>query len=65
MNPVVVQYDSERLSFQIYLLTDYTPELAAAHGTVKFGKLKTFTVDTAKGFVTKAVAKEFLPDFLK
>ena len=65
MNPVVVQYDSERLSFQIYLLKDYTPELAAAHGTVKFGKLKTFTVDTAKGFVTKAVAKEFLPDFLK
>lgn len=65
MNPVVVQYDSARLNFQIYLLKDYTPELAAAHGTVKFGTLKTFTVDTAKGFVTKAVDKEFLPDFLK
>lgn len=65
MNPIVVQYDNDRLGFQIYLLENYTASLAAAHGTVKFGTLKTFTLDTAKGFVTAAVDKEFLPDFLK
>ena len=65
MNPVVVQYNAERLGFQLYLLENYTPELAGAHGTVRYGTLKTFTVDTAKGFVTKAVDKDFLPDYLK
>lgn len=65
MNPIVVQYDNDRLGFQIYLLENYTASLAAAHGTVKFGTLKTFTLDTAKGFVTAAVDKEFLPNFLK
>lgn len=65
MNPIVVQYDNDRLGFQIYLLENYTASLAAAHGTIKFGTLKTFTLDTAKGFVTAAVDKEFLPNFLK
>ncbi len=65
MNPVVVQYDDDRLSFQLYLLEYYTSELAAAHGTVKYGTLKTFTLSTAKGFVTSAIDSEFLPDFLK
>ncbi len=65
MNPIIVQYDNDRLGFQIYLLENYTASLAAAHGTVKFGTLKTFTLDTAKGFVTAAVDKEFLPNFLK
>lgn len=65
MNPVVVQYDNDRLGFQLYLLEDYTAELAAAHGTVIYGTLKTFTLDTAKGFVKAAIDDEFLPDFLR
>ena len=65
MNPVVVQYNRERLGFQLYMLSDYTAELAAAHGTIYYGTLKKFTLDAAKGFVTSAVAKEFLPDYLK
>lgn len=65
MNPVVVQYDDDRLNFSLYLLEDYTEELAKIHGTVNYGTLKTFTVDTAKGFVKAAVDGEFLPDYLK
>ena len=65
LNPVVVWYNADRLGFQLYLLENFTETLASTHGTVKYGKLKTFTVDTAKGFVTTAISKEFLPDFLK
>ncbi len=65
LNPVVVHYDGNRLGFQLYLLEDYTKELAAAHGTVYYGGLKTFTLDTAMGFVTSQISDEFLPDFMK
>ena len=50
---------------QVYLLKDYTKELAAAHGTVNYGKDKTFSLDYIDKLVKKAVSDEFLPDFMK
>ena len=65
MNPVVTHYNKERLGLQVYLLKDYTKELAAAHGTVNYGKDKTFSLDYIDKLVKKAVSDEFLPDFMK
>ena len=65
MNPVVTHYNKERLGLQVYLLKDYTKELAAAHGTVNYGKDKTFSLDYINKLVKKAVSDEFLPDFMK
>jgi poly-gamma-glutamate synthesis protein (capsule biosynthesis protein) len=64
-NPVVTHYDKDRLNLQVYLLKNYTAELAAAHGTVFYGSDKRFTLDIAKGYVTKTISSEFLPDYLK
>ncbi|MCI8387208.1 MAG: CapA family protein [Clostridiales bacterium] len=65
LNPVVTHYDKNRLGLQVYLLKDYTEELAKAHGTTLYGDHKTFTLADAYKFVTDAVDKEFLPDFMK
>lgn len=64
-NPVVTHYDADRLSLQVYMLEDYTEELAASHGTSSWGTDKRFSLDIAKGFVTSTISPEFLPDFLK
>lgn len=64
-NPVVTHYDKDRLSLQVYLLKDYTDEIAATHGTVYYGSDKRWSVDIAKSFVTKQITDEFLPDFMK
>ena len=64
-NPTVTHYDKDRLNLQVYMLEDYTEELAASHGTSSWGTDKRFSLDIAKGFVTSTISPEFLPDFLK
>lgn len=51
-----------RTNFQVYLLKDYTEDMAKKHGTRNYG---TFDLNTIKQFVTSAVPSEFLPAFLK
>lgn len=65
MEPVVTHYNKERLGLQVYLFRDYTAELAAAHGTVNYGKDKTFSLDYIDKRVRSAISDEFLPDFMK
>ena len=64
-NPTVTHYDADRLNLQVYMLEDYTEELAASHGTAIWGSDKRFSLDIAKGYVTSTIASEFLPDYLK
>ena len=65
MNPVITHYNADRLGLQVYLFKDYTAELAAAHGTVNYGKDKTFSLDYITKLVKSAISDEFLPDFMK
>ena len=61
--PTVTHYSSNRDGLQIYMLSDYTQELAAAHGCL--ANSKDFSYDWAVSFVKSIVSKEFLPDYLK
>ncbi len=61
-NPTMCHYSMNRDGLQMYMLEDYTDELVEAHGSQLHGA---FTLDTLKGYVTKYVAAEFLPEFLK
>ena len=57
-NPTVTHYDKDRLNLQVYMLEDYTEELAASHGTAIWGTDKRFSLDIAKGFVTSTISPE-------
>lgn len=63
--PTVCHYllkGSKRYGFQVYLMEDYTEELAAVHGTQKAGK---FTLETLKNYITSTIDAEFLPEYFK
>ena len=51
-----------RTGFKVYMLEDYTEELAKKHGTQNYGK---FTLSTLYGYAKDTVSSEFLPDYLK
>ncbi|MBQ8835901.1 MAG: CapA family protein [Clostridia bacterium] len=61
--PTVFDFTSRFYNNHIYLLEDYTDEQARKHGISYYGN--STTLDTLKGYVTKYISEEFLPDFLK
>lgn len=64
--PTVCHYSLKRDGLALYMLSDYTDELAKKHGTtLRAESNKTFSLSIAKKFVTDVISKEFLPDFLK
>jgi len=73
MHPIVCHYSANpnildeqslptRSGVQLYKMENYTEDLAQAHGAQLYGA---FTTETLRGYVTKTIAPEFLPDFLK
>ena len=61
--PTVTHYSLERDGLQVYLLEDYTPELAAKHGCTLY--TPNFSIDYMKNIIKTGIKSEFLPDFLK
>ncbi len=51
-----------RTGFKVYMLEDYTEELAKKHGTRNYG---TVNLSVFKGYVESTISSEFLPSFLK
>ena len=67
-NPTVTHYNTDRLGLQVYLMENYTAELAALHGTpyhAQSSSLGVWTLDKIRSFATDNVKEEFLHDFLK
>ena len=56
--PTVTYYDVNRANLSIYFLDKFTPELASSHGTNAHGAT---SIEKLRGYVTKAIPKEFLP----
>lgn len=70
MIPVVTQYTMKDHSYDwlvkdidLYLLQDYTEELASAHGCRVLDS--DFSLEWAKGYVRERIAPEYLPAWLK
>ncbi len=66
--PTVTHYNQERLGLQIYLMEDYTAELAALHGNPVFGQTadwRIWNLERIRSYAKNNVSSEFLPDFLK
>lgn len=61
--PTVFYYGTDFYGTHIYLLEDYTSELAATHGTQMYGR--TTTPEEAEIFVRRAIPEDYLPDFMK
>ncbi len=73
-NPTVCHYDIKNFSnkdpegnpvrtgFKVYLMQDYTSEMALKHGTQNYGK---FSLDTLKNYAKNTISSEFLPSYLK
>lgn len=61
--PTVFDFTRSFYNNHIYLLEDYTDEQARKHGIAYYGN--STTLDKIKGYVTKYISEEFLPDFLK
>lgn len=57
--PTVTYYDANRANLSIYFLDDFTHELASSHGTNAHGAT---SIEKLRGYVTKAIPKEFLPE---
>lgn len=67
-NPTVTHYNTSRRGLQVYLMENYTAELAALHGTpyhAQSQSLGVWNLETIRGFATNNIKDEFLPDFLK
>ena len=73
VDPVISHYSTDtsrkdnqnlhvRYASRLYLLRDYTAELANSHGSQNWGA---FTLDTLKQFVTDTVSAEFLPSYMQ
>lgn len=56
--PTMTYYDVNRANLSIYFLDKFTPELASSHGTNAHGAT---SIEKLRGYVTKAIPKEFLP----
>ena len=61
--PTVFDYTSSFYDNHIYFLESYTAEQARKHGMSYYGNRT--TLETLKGYVTKYISAEFLPEFLK
>lgn len=73
VDPVISHYKTDtskkdnqnlhvRYQSRVYLMKDYTEEMALAHGSQNWGA---FSLDTLKKYVTDTVSEEFLPEYLK
>lgn len=73
VDPVISHYKTDtsrkdnqdlhvRYASRVYLMRDYTVELANSHGSQNWGA---FTFDTLKKFVTDTVSSEFLPAYMQ
>lgn len=65
--PTVFYYAMNYYSTHLYLMEDYTQELASSHGTRRYGSgsAYTYTYDDLKALVKKTIAAEYLPDYLR
>ncbi|MBE6726982.1 MAG: CapA family protein [Ruminococcaceae bacterium] len=63
LEPTVFYYGMDWFNTHVYMLYNYTPEIAATHGLAISGY--TLTPDAARQYVTNAVDPEFLPDWMK
>ncbi len=61
--PTVFYYGMDWYDTHLYLLEDYTEEIAKSHGVAISGY--TLTPDSARKFVTNVISEEFLPDYMK
>ena len=62
--PTVCHYPANFYNNTVYLFRDYTPELASAHAVATYYN-NPISYDSLKGYVTKTVSAEFLPDYMK
>lgn len=61
--PTVFHFNSAFYNNQVWLMEDYTAEMAASHGISYYGNYT--SLERLKKYVTDTVSSEFLPDFLK
>lgn len=61
--PTVFHFNSSFYNNQVWLMEEYTADMASAHGIAAYGRYT--SLDTLKKYVTDTVSPEFLPDFLK
>lgn len=72
-NPVMCHYEADssvldsqslatRFNVKLYMMEDYTEELAKSHGSQLYGK---FDLYTLYRYITDTVSGEFLPSYLK
>lgn len=61
--PTVFHHNSAFYNNQVWLMEEYTAEMAASHGISYYGNHT--SLDRLKKYVTDTVSPEFLPDFLK
>jgi len=62
-NPTVFHFNSAFYNNQVWLMEDYSDELASSHGISYYGRYTTF--DKLKKYVTDTISPEFLPEFFK
>ncbi len=73
VDPVVCHYKTDtskkdnqnldvRYEVRMYMMKDYTEQMAKAHGAQNWGA---FSLATLKSYITDTVDKEFLPDYMK
>jgi poly-gamma-glutamate synthesis protein (capsule biosynthesis protein) len=62
LHPTVCYYNRSRRGLQVYKMENFPAELAASHGSQKYGA---FDLDTLKKYVTGTIDSAFLPDYLK
>lgn len=60
--PTVFYYGMNHFDTHIYLLENYTDEIAAGHGTQMYGY--TTTREKAVSYIKRAIPSEYLPDFI-
>ena len=61
--PTVFYYGMNWYNTHLYYLEDYTPEIAATHGTQISGY--TLTVEEARQMTKNVIDAQFLPDYLQ
>ena len=61
--PTVYYFNRSFYKNSVYLMENFTEEMAQSHGIIYYGN-KT-TVQKLRSYVTNTISKEFLPDFLK
>ena len=61
--PTVFHHNAAFYNNQVWLMEEYTADMAASHGISYYGNYT--TLERLKKYVTDTVSPEFLPDFLK